>query len=234
MAISVVANDHDDANATTIVVAKPFAAVAGDVLVMQVVYQGNKILSAPPGDLLAPTGITNPVQSGTASSSVKQYVLYHEITEASPASWTFTQSGIARIISNNILLRGVDLDSIIVAAAGDGGDLTAPSVSALEGNLLVYLGAYWQTGSATVLSAPPEMDEEVSFGAASAFGVIGTEQILADGATGTRTGTSTNEFGGRSAAHIAFGSVLGNTTTWDGAAWGDRLPKRTWNGTVWN
>lgn len=235
MTITVAASGTQGANDASVTVNKPVAAKPGDVLLVSITTQGNKTMPSVPAGMTVPSGLSSPEQSGTASANTKMWVHFHKVTEGSPASWTWTQSASAHILATWALIRQADATTPIQVADGDGGDMTAPSVTTTSDALLVFLAAQWTAGVAATLVAPGTMTQHQSGGTGSAYGLLASELVGA-GPTGTRTGTTT--VGNLPvAALVAFtpGEDPGNVDVWDGDAWqASPTMKKVWTGSAWS
>lgn len=209
---------------------------SGDVLLVAHLWPGNSNSTVDPVGMSPITGITNPVQSGTASSDIRLGLHYTVITESSPSSWTWTIASARRQTLIWAVIRGLDSQNTINIAAASGPDtLTAPSVTTtVADTMLFYVGAHWDSSSsAQSFTAPVGMTEVIDTGAAQTYGVFAYQELTSSGMTGTKTATASQPSASFVAANIAFTLLHGNVRVWDGSTFSERKPKKIWSGSSW-
>ena len=178
-----------NASTTSLLVSRPAATLAGDVLLAAVTVRGTPTISAPAGWSL--------VRSDARATTFTQAVFVHLAGGAEPASYTWSFSLAATAVGTIAAYSGVDTANPVVAHAGQANNsataMTAPSLTlALPNTWLV--GFYGIVGKITI-SPPAGMTERVEIvsptGVSSKLtATLDDQSNPASGATGTRVATA--------------------------------------------
>lgn len=171
--------------AATISAVSPSGAVAGDVLVVDIITAGATVTGVPSGW----TQITN-VQTGTTA---RLFAYWHAIGASDPGPWDFTLSASGAYSHICADYSGVDNTTPLDAAAGTLGSNTAgtsvivPTVSPVTANTMLHSGVGEGATNRTITN-PSGMTSivEVTVGRRQE---AAWQAIAATGSTGTRTWT---------------------------------------------
>jgi hypothetical protein len=194
-------------NATSLTVAKPAGAVAGDLLLAIVAHQGGTA-----ADITPPAG-WQPVPDGDYAESTNARIhAYYRIADAlEPSSYTFALVGTPQDMGGAILdIGGANAAAPIDGAAGqvtaeNSEQVIAPSVTTdVPNTLLVYGGALNIAG---VFEPPPFMVEQAEGSTSGTYTIsleVATRGFAASGATGDAAGYVTFNSGRSAAFAIAI------------------------------
>ena len=184
----------------------PAGVADGDFLLATVAIRGDRTL-----DAHASWAVIDSQIDGTGLL----LVTLERFAASEPASYTFAcsggNSGWAVTIS---AWRSTDPTVAYSAHAMDAGDLTAPSIDANAGDLLVYVGAIrWNINTAGTWTKPAGMTTRSEYtaggGSTLRFGIAHEELLLvASGPTGTETATFDQASAGSAASLISLQAVV--------------------------
>ena len=168
------ASFNANATATTLSIAAPAGARAGDVEVMAIAARGAPRFTAPSGWTL--------VRQDSNGFTMTQAMFTHVVGANEPASYTWTLSSAQSAAGGMIAYGGVRTVSPVDVAGGQANasatSVTAPSiVTSKAGERLV---GFYGTGVATTLTAPAGMAERGDVASA------GTYRVTLEGADANR------------------------------------------------
>ncbi|MGH2477889.1 MAG: Ig-like domain-containing protein, partial [Candidatus Limnocylindrales bacterium] len=177
--------------ATTLVLPRPAATVAGDVLLANIAARGNPSFSGPAGWTL--------VRVDISGSTVRQAVFVHVAGGSEPASYTFTMTKSESAAGGIVAYSGVDTANPIDVHGGQTNasstSMTAPSITTTGPNRLLV--AFFGTATLTSQIAPAGMTERFDEAVPSSNKYKVTagahDELLAGaGSTGSRVALSAN------------------------------------------
>jgi hypothetical protein len=183
------ASNAQNGSATSLSIARPSGAKAGDFLLAQITFEkgsdaGSNARITPPGWIL--------MRRTNRGSDLGQAIFYRAAGATEPASYTWTFPQALKVAGGILRYTGVSTTAPIVASSGNTGDsgtLTALGVSAVERSALVAFFGLKKQG--TSLSTPPGMTGRYYFESSQDLAIRGADEPRASGgATGNRTSTT--------------------------------------------
>ena len=174
--------------ATSLLISRPVAAVAGDVLVAAITVRSTPIITPPAGWSL--------VRSDARVSTFSQAVYVHVAGGSEPASYTWTFSTSQTALGTIAAFSGVDTANPIVANSGlatsSSTAITAPSltVGVADTRLVGFFGIVGKTTISPAAGMTERIESVSPAGASAKMTVeLADQPNPASGSTGTRTAT---------------------------------------------
>lgn len=167
---------------TSMVVNVPAGAEDGDLLIVALTV-GNRTIATPSGWTEANTQLN----SATGSSLS---VFYRFLTEAPPATYTFTASNDTRFVASALAYRNITfVDDTAIQSNAASTDISAPSVTAIseESTLLCV---FHRDDSSSAIVSPAGMTERTSGTTDTTRKQTSAELLVGSGDTGVKTATT--------------------------------------------
>lgn len=194
-----VGNTQDTAVGTNLTMARPTGTVDGDLLVAMIIQDQDASVKT---GMPAPTGWTKIANSSSGVTANGQVAIYtHTAASGDPGTWSWTNDSTGQPDTHGTIIAVANTNGTVSAgptfqySTATGTAYTAPSVTGTDRGLLIC--GFFRSDSAAAtasftMSAP--LTERVDNNAASSWtGLgVGTEELTAAGATGTRSATNTD------------------------------------------
>lgn len=171
------ANTQNSAASTSLVVNKPAGTQAGDLMVA--------VMAGGTSSGFTWTGDTGWNELADQSSKPSLRLAYKVAGSSEPASYTFTATANQTLAGCILTYRNAAYDTIGTFLTATT-PMPAPSISP-SANYSMLIGAFANGATSTTCSTPPGMTARVTDNDATTPSYLVAEEIVAAGATGTRT-----------------------------------------------